>query len=148
MSHIGRIDAETLERVDYPTPTPNAFPRRGDHDSQDRIWFAEYNVNQIGMFDPKTRKITEWKIPVPMATPYGTGVDRKTDMVWVQLYRPDRIVRLNPDTSELTEYYLPERHIMARSPRGDMRSRMDHQIVWLGTLPRYGNGKLIKIEVW
>jgi len=148
MSHIGRIDAETMERVDYPTPTPNAFPRRGDHDSKDRIWFAEYNVDQIGMFDPKTRKITEWKIPVPMATPYGTGVDRKTDMVWVQLYRPDRIVRLNPETSELTQFYLPERHIMARSPRGDIRSRMDHQIVWLGTLPRYGNGKLIKIEVW
>ena len=37
MSHIGRIDAETLNRVDYPTPTPNAFPRRGDYDSQDRI---------------------------------------------------------------------------------------------------------------
>lgn len=148
MSHIGRIDGETLERIDYPTPTPGAYPRRGDYDSQDRIWFAEYNVNQIGMLDPKAGKITEWKIPVPMATPYGTGVDRNTDMVWVELYRPDRIVKLDPRTGDMVQYYLPERHLMARSPRMDPKSRADHNIMWMGTLPKYGNGKLIKIETW
>ena len=142
------VDGATLERVDYPTPTPKAYPRRGDYDSQDRIWFAEYNVDQIGMFDPKTKKITEWKVNLPMATPYGLGVDRNTDTVWVELYRSDRLVKLDPNTGAMVQYYLPERHVMSRSPRMDPKSRADHSVMWLGTLPKYGNGKLIRVETW
>lgn len=147
-SDIDRIDVETEELTRYPTPTPNAFPRRGDYDSQDRIWFAEYNVGQIGMFDPKTGKITEHKIDLPMALPYGTGVDRSTDWVWVELYRADRLAVLEPKTGEMRQYWLPERHVMGRSPRAAPNSTADHSIVWLGTLPKYGNAKLIKVETW
>ena len=147
-SDIDRIDVETEEHTRYPTPTPRAFPRRGDYDSQDRLWFAEYNVGQIGMLDPETGKITEYKIPVPMAMPYGAGVDRNTDFVWMELYRHDRLVRLDSKTGEMLQYLLPERHVMARSPRGAPNSSAEHSIVWLGTLPKYGNAKLIKIETW
>ena len=147
-SDIDRIDVETEQLTRYPTPTPNAFPRRGDYDSQDRIWFAEYNVGQIGMFDPKTGKITEHKIDLPMALPYGTGVDRNTDWVWVELYRADRLAVLEPKTGEMRQYWLPERHVMGRSPRAAPNSTADHSIIWLGTLPKYGNAKLIKVETW
>lgn len=147
-SDIDRIDVETEELTRYPTPTPNAFPRRGDYDSQDRLWFAEYNADQIAMLDPDTGKITEYEIPVPMAMPYGIGVDRNTDLVWVVLYRNDRLVVLDPKSGELLQYMLPERHVMARSPRAAPNSTADHSILWLGTLPKYGNGKLIKIEAW
>jgi len=147
-SDIDRIDVLTEEHTRYPTPTPRAFPRRGDYDSEDRLWFAEYNAGQIGMLDPATGKITEYKIPVPMAMPYGAGVDRNTDFVWMEIYRHDRLVRLDPKTGELLQYLLPERHVMARSPRASPKSSSEHSIIWLGTLPRHGNGKLIKIETW
>ncbi len=147
-SDIDRIDVATEEHTRYPTPTPNAFPRRGDYDSRDRIWFAEYNAGKIGMLDPETGKITEYTIPLPMAMPYGTGVDRNTDDVWVELYRHDRLVRLDSETGEMLQYLLPERHVMARSPRPSPRSSAAHSIMWLGTLPKYGNGKLLKIETW
>ena len=122
------------------------------------------------MLDPKTGKITEWKIdlkpygldaepdfigPPPadgdynrIGSPYGLGVDRSTDEVWIELYRLDRLVRFNSKTREMTHYYLPERHVMSRSPRMDPNSRAGHSIMWMGTLPKYGNGKIIKIEVW
>jgi len=170
MSHIGRIDAETLNRVDYPTPTPNAFPRRGDYDSQDRIWFAEYSAAQLGMLDPKTGTVREWKIdlkpfgletdpdfvgPHPpsgdhhqIGSPYGLGVDRSTDEVWLELFRLDRLVKFNSKTEEMTHYSLPERHVMSRSPRMDPKSRAGHSIMWMGTLPKHGNGKILKVETW
>lgn len=147
-SDIDRIDVETEKLARYATPTPNAFPRRGDYDSQDRIWFAEYNAGQIGMFDPATSKITEYKIDLPMALPYGTGVDRNTDRVWVELYRADRLVTLDPKTGEMLQYWLPDRHQMARSPRAAPNSTADHSIIWLGTLPKYGNAKIYKVETW
>jgi virginiamycin B lyase len=170
MSHIGRIDAKTLNRIDYPTLTYNAFPRRGDYDSQDRIWFAEYSAAQLGMLDPKAGKITEWKIDLKpfgldkepdfvgshpadgdhhqIGSPYGLGVDRNTDQVWLELFRLDRLVRFNPKTEVMTHYSLPERHLMSRSPRGDPKSREGHTIMWMGTLPKHGNGKILKIETW
>ena len=45
-------------------------PRRGRVDEQDRLWFAEYGANGIGMFDPKTETIKEWRMPTPWSAPY------------------------------------------------------------------------------
>jgi len=53
--YIIRIDAKTLNVTPFPTPTPNSAPRRGHMDPQDRLWFAEYRGNMIGMFDTKIR---------------------------------------------------------------------------------------------
>ena len=150
-SQISRIDAETGVRTNYLTPTqPAAFPRRGDYDAQDRIWFAEYNANQIGMLDPKAGKITEYKMPHSnLSYPYGCGVDRVNDIVWVEQYRADRYAVLNPKTGEMWEYVLPERWVMSRSPQNARGSgRPGYGVMWAGTLPKYGNGKLIKMEAW
>jgi len=147
-SDIDRIDGQTGELTRYSTPTPNAFPRRGDHDSQDRIWFSEYNAGNAAVLDPKTGKITEYKIDLPMAMPYGIGVDRNTDWVWSELYRADRLAVLEPKSGEMRQYLLPERHIMARAPRAAPNSSADHSIIWVGTLPKYGNGKLIRVDAW
>ena len=54
--HIGYIDAKTGKTSFYKTPSARTAPRRGMVDAQDRVWFAEYRGNRIGMFDPKTQK--------------------------------------------------------------------------------------------
>ena len=51
---IGKIDAKTGKLAFYPTPTPYARARRGRVDAQNRLWFAEFGGNAIGMFDPET----------------------------------------------------------------------------------------------
>jgi streptogramin lyase len=48
---------------------PVARPRRGRVDAEDRLWFAEYQGNAIGMFDPRTEKFAEWKLPTPWSSP-------------------------------------------------------------------------------
>src|SRR5579883_3107459 len=63
--NIVKIDAKTKVSTVYVTPTPNSRPRRGRVDAEGRLWFAEYAGNAIGMFDPETEKITEWKVPTP-----------------------------------------------------------------------------------
>ena len=52
---IGMLDAKTGEWWLYSPPTAQAGPRRGDVDSKDRFWFAEYFAGQIGMFDPENQ---------------------------------------------------------------------------------------------
>lgn len=63
--NIVKIDARTKNATVYVTPTPDSRPRRGRVDHEGRLWFAEYQGNAIGMFDPKTERITEWKVPTP-----------------------------------------------------------------------------------
>ena len=83
-THIGlrKVNEGGLVRI-WATPTELSRPRRGRVDEQNRLWFAEYGGNGIGMFDPKTETIKEWKLPTPWSAPYdvvvhqaGRGVDR------------------------------------------------------------------------
>src|SRR5438034_3792939 len=60
--NIVKIDAKTKNAIVYPTPTPDSRPRRGRVDREGRLWFAEYQGDAIGMVDPKTERMTEWKV--------------------------------------------------------------------------------------
>ena len=80
------IDAKTKQFTVYRGEIANSRPRRGAVDDQDRLWFAEYAGNAIGMFDPKTEQIKEWVLPTPWAQPYDVvrrqerrGLDRLDD---------------------------------------------------------------------
>jgi len=53
-TYIIKVDAKTKQVTPYSTPTPNAGPRRGHMDAQDRLWFAEFRANKIAMFDTST----------------------------------------------------------------------------------------------
>src|SRR5213593_3055275 len=71
-------DGKTLETVWFDFPTKGAGCRRGHIDSQDRLWCGVFNGNGLAMFDPKTRKITEWRAPTPWTRPYDAQFDDKT----------------------------------------------------------------------
>jgi streptogramin lyase len=61
--YIWRIDATTKEAKPFKVPTDMARPRRGRMDSQDRLWFAQWWGNKIGMFDTKSTEFMEWDVP-------------------------------------------------------------------------------------
>ena len=67
--NIYKIDAKTLDLTAYPTSTVFSRPRRGHMDAQDRLWFAEYNANRIGMLDTKTGRMKEWVMPTEWTAP-------------------------------------------------------------------------------
>jgi len=75
-------------------------------DPQDRLWFAEYRGNNIGMLDTKTEKFQEYTLPTPWTNPYDAVLD-SAGYAWTGGMSNDRIVRVNTKTGEVTEYLLP-----------------------------------------
>jgi streptogramin lyase len=75
-------------------------------DDQDRLWFAEFRGNNVGMFDTRTEKFTEYKVPTPWTNPYDAILDH-SGYAWSGGMSNDHIVRVNTKTGEVTEYLLP-----------------------------------------
>src|SRR5262249_33847233 len=97
----------TGEKKSYKLPGgPNAYGRRGKIDAQDRYWFAEYSSDIIAMFDPKTEKITEWKLP-KYSTPYCSSMPDRKGYVYAPSNMADRVMRLDPKTGDVVEYLMP-----------------------------------------
>jgi streptogramin lyase len=105
-TYIIRIDAKTKAVTPFPTPTANAGPRRGHMDAQDRLWFAEFRGNKIGMFDTRTATFREWPVTTPWTNVYDAVAD-KAGFAWAGGMNNDRIVRINTKTGETVEYLLP-----------------------------------------
>lgn len=127
---IGKLNGETGEWEHFATPTPDAGPRRADMDTQGRFWFAEYYAGKIGMFDPATRKITEWPIPpVPWSGPYDVVADKNGE-VWAAGEFADNVYRLNPATGEVTTYPLPTLEMNVQ--RIDVDNSTNPVTIWLG----------------
>ena len=99
-------DGKTLQTVWYDFPTKGSGCRRGHIDPQDRVWCGKFNGNALAMFDPKTKKITEWNVPTPWTRPYDAQFDDKA-YLWGAGMDNDLAVRLNFQTGEFTEYLLP-----------------------------------------
>jgi len=111
MSHIGRIDPETLEVT--PVKTPFITPRRLRFDSKGGLWVPSYAEGSLHLFDTKTMKWKKsWVIPVePMGSevPYAVFIDQKNDDVWITGTQSDSIIRFSPATEQWTHYPLPTR---------------------------------------
>jgi streptogramin lyase len=138
-SRIWMTDGKTLQTVWYDIPTKGAGCRRGHIDSQDRLWCGEFNGNGVAMFDPNTKKVTEWKAPTPWTRPYDAQFDDKT-YLWSAGMDSDLALRLNVQTGEFTEYLVPRetnvRHVEVQKS-GPLSS------FWLGD--QHGN-TVIRIE--
>ena len=63
-------------------------------------------AGQLGMFNPRTKEIKEWKPPVPWSGIYRAVRDNNGD-VWSGAMSTDYVHRLNPKTGEWREYMLP-----------------------------------------
>jgi len=138
-TYIIKIDGRTKKVTPYPTPTPNAGPRRGHMDAQDRLWFAEFRGNKIGMFDAKTEKFQEWSVPTPWTNVYDAIAD-KAGFAWAGGMNNDRIVRVNTKTGEVVEYLLPR---MTNVRRVNVDNGSNPPAFWVGN--NLG-ASLIKVE--
>ena len=138
-TYIIKVDAKTKQVTPYRTPTPNAGPRRGHMDAQDRLWFAEFRANRIGMFDTKAEKFQEF----PLATPWGNVYDAISDtagFAWAGGMNSDRIARVNTKTGEMVEYQLPRQTNVRRV---NVDNRTSPPTFWIGN--NLG-ATLIKVE--
>ena len=132
-------DGKTLKTAWFDMPPGDIGCRRGHIDSQDRVWCGGYTANDVVMFDPKTKKITDYKANTPWTRPYDAEFDDKT-YAWGAGMDSDRAVRVNVQTGEVTEYLLPHetnvRHVEVQKT-GPLSS------MWLGD--QHG-GTIVHIE--
>jgi streptogramin lyase len=106
-SNIYGVDVAKNEGTFYPTPRPNMVPRRGKMDAQDRFWFSFYGADAAGMFDTKTKKFSEWKLPYKYSQPYTSSVPDPSGRVYLPSHSCDCIFRVDPKNGEIVEYPMP-----------------------------------------
>jgi streptogramin lyase len=127
-TYIIKVDARTKKVTPYPTPTPNAGPRRGHMDAQDRLWFAEFRANKIAMFDTRTEKFQEWAVPTPWTNVYDATSD-KAGYAWAGGMNSDHVVRVNTSTGEMVEYLLPR---LTNIRRVNVDNSANVPVFWIG----------------
>ena len=138
-SSIARSDREGNVRL-VPTPTPNAYPRRGYRDDNNQFWFTEFFADNVASIDLDTDKITEYQIQPRYISPYYARPD-STGKIWISSTGSDRLLRLDPETGKVVKYLMPVEYD-ARKVVVD--NSADRITVWL---PNKNQGQLIRVEV-
>ena len=105
-THVTRVDAKTMNARPFRTPTADSGPRRGHMDPQDRLWFAQFRGNNIGMFDTKTEQFKEYPMSIEWTNPYDAISDR-AGFAWGGGMTNDYVGRVNTQTGETMMYLLP-----------------------------------------
>ena len=112
---IGVFDPKTKTYSEYPTPSPESGPRRGEIDDQGRLWVSLYYAGRIARFDPETGEVKEYPLlpgveafAAPWLAPYTTSVDNEHQAVWTTDFNSSRLYRFDMNTERATEYMMPE----------------------------------------
>jgi virginiamycin B lyase len=116
-SHIAEINLETGEAVPIDSPTPRQGARRVWTDSHGQIWVSEWNVGQVGRYDPRTGEWREWKLPGTRPMTYAVYVDDQ-DKVWLTDFGANAIVRFDPETEVFDSFPLSEPNAAVRQLLG------------------------------
>jgi len=56
-----RFDPKTQDMKEFPLPGPQPTPYGLGIDAKGNIWYASYNMDELGCFDPKTGKTVEYR---------------------------------------------------------------------------------------
>jgi virginiamycin B lyase len=89
------------------------------------LWYTGMQSNTIGVLDPKTGKIREYKIPTPDSGPHGLVADDRGN-IWFTANFKGYIGRLDPKTGTFREYPMPD--AAARDPHTPVFDRRG--ILW------------------
>jgi virginiamycin B lyase len=116
-SHIARIDTTTGRATRFDPLTPDQGARRIWSDSLGRLWVAEWDAGQLGMYDPAADQWREWRLPGDDPAAYSVYVDDE-DVVWLTDFGANAIVRFDPATETFTPVPLPDADAAVRQLLG------------------------------
>jgi len=105
-NYLGRIDPEKAVAIVINPPTPAQGARRVWADSKGKIWVSEWNVGQVGRYDPWANAWKEWKVPGAHPGIYAVYVDER-DHVWLSDFGANALVRFDPSTERFELFPLP-----------------------------------------
>lgn len=116
-SYIARLDSDTGVATVIEPPTPRQGARRVWADSKGKIWVSEWNVGQLGRYDPATNTWKEWRMPGKSPGAYAVYVDDQ-DKVWVSDLGANAFVRFDPITERFESFPLPSGNAEVRQLLG------------------------------
>jgi virginiamycin B lyase len=116
-SHIARVNTRTGRATVLRPPTAGQGARRIWSDSRGRLWFTEWNVGKLGMYDPARRRWREWRVPGSSPMPYAVYVDA-ADAVWLSDFGANALVRFDPRTARFRTMRIPTRDAAVRQLLG------------------------------
>lgn len=105
-SHIARIATRSGRARIIQPPTVDQGARRIWADSRGRLWVSEWDAGQLGMYNPRSSRWREWRLPGENPQPYAVFVDDE-DVVWLSDFGANAIVRFNPGTERFRIVRLP-----------------------------------------
>jgi virginiamycin B lyase len=105
-SYLGRIDVRRGRATVLRPPTRGQGARRAWSDSRGRIWVSEWDAGKLGMYNPRTHRWREWRLPGSNPMPYAVFVDER-DIVWLSDFGSNALVRFDPATARFTRLPLP-----------------------------------------
>ena len=116
-SYIGHIDIESGNVTILEPPTQDQGARRVWADSTNRVWFTEWNVGNLGMYDPDTNSSKEWKLPGQNPQPYAIFVDDK-DLIWISDFGSNAMVTFDPALEKFQTFQIPSPDAQVRQLLG------------------------------
>jgi mono/diheme cytochrome c family protein len=106
--NITKFDPVSQDFAEYSPLTKPCQIRRLGMDSKGIVWFGIYSHGKLGKLDPKTGKVTEYKIPLAFAQPYDAWPDHD-DNIWMgDDGQGGTLIRFDPRTEKFTYYPAPQ----------------------------------------
>jgi len=106
---LASIDPKTLTITEYLVPNSGARPRRIAIETDDTIYYTDYERGYLGHFDPATRKFEEWASPGGSGSnPYGIAIT-PDGTVWYSEsgVEPNTLVSFDPKTNKFSSTPIP-----------------------------------------
>jgi virginiamycin B lyase len=116
-SHISRIDTRSGRARIVEPPTDGQGARRIWPDSRGRLWISEWNAGKLGVYNPRTRRWREWRLPGPNPQPYAVYVD-EADLVWLTDFGANALMRFDPARRRFDSFPLPQQGANVRQLLG------------------------------
>ena len=116
-SHIARIDTRSGRSRIVEPPTDGQGARRIWPDSRGRLWISEWNAGKLGVYNPRTRRWREWRLPGANPQPYAVYVD-EADLVWLTDFGANSLVRFDPARQRFESFTLPQQAANVRQLLG------------------------------
>jgi virginiamycin B lyase len=126
-----KIDHGTHEVTSVDLPAAEARPRRIAITPDQRVWWVDHELGQLGVHDPKTGQSRTWDSPGgAQSRPYAMDVDDRGRIWYVEGGSPNHFVGFDPTTeSFISNTPLPSGGGTVRHMMFDPRTRQ----IWFGT---------------
>jgi virginiamycin B lyase len=117
---VARLYADDLAHIDPDSGTvtmidfPYSGPRRLRADANGDIWIVAFQDSLLVKYDPRTKKFSDYDLPVINELPYALNVDRDRSVVWVNGNQSDTILRFDIASESWKVYPMPRQRFFTR----------------------------------